>query len=75
MKSRNLGTATKGVASFYTTGMATSELRPCGMLVQKRNSDVNQSQTLVTTIKVKVKYGSSYHEVNIKPQATFGNSN
>lgn len=76
VKSRNLGTfvAAKGGAS--TTGGGSSrdawELRPCGMLVQKRNSDINQSQTIVPTIKVKVKYGSTYHEVNIKCQATFG---
>lgn len=79
MKSRNLGTvqAAKGGASTTGRGgreggMAAWELRPCGMLVQKRNSDVNQSQTLTPIIKVKVKYGSSYHEVNIKSQSTFG---
>lgn len=76
VKSRNVGTfaAAKGGASTTSGGggMAAWEVRPCGMLVQKRNSDVNQSQTMVTTIKVKVKYGSSYHEVNIKSQATFG---
>ncbi|KAK1408301.1 hypothetical protein QVD17_39954 [Tagetes erecta] len=47
--------------------------RPCGMLVQKRSSDVHQTQTLVPiTIKVKVRCGSSYYEVHIQPQATFG---
>ncbi|KAL8216674.1 hypothetical protein R6Q57_023511 [Mikania cordata] len=79
VKSRNLGTvvAAKGGATTSggggrEAGMTAWELRPCGMLVQKRNSDVNQNQTVVPTIKVKVKYGSSYHEVNIKSQATFG---
>ncbi|KAI3716770.1 hypothetical protein L1987_67890 [Smallanthus sonchifolius] len=52
--------------------MAAWDLRPCGMLVQKRNSDVSQTQRVVPTTKVKVKYGSSYHEVHIKSQATFG---
>ncbi|KAI3822184.1 hypothetical protein L1987_09768 [Smallanthus sonchifolius] len=75
VKSRNLGMvpAAKGGASTSGGGGMTAwELRPCGMLVQKRNSDVNQNQTIVPTIKVKVKYGSSYHEVTIKSQATFG---
>ncbi|KAI3707039.1 hypothetical protein L6452_25210 [Arctium lappa] len=79
VKSRNLGkvTAAKGRAATAggggrEVGVSAWELRPGGMLVQKRNSDVNQSQTIVPTIKVKVKYGSSYHEVNIKSQATFG---
>nr|XP_043633273.1 BAG family molecular chaperone regulator 1-like [Erigeron canadensis] len=80
VKSRsNLGTFSAAKGSAYNTGggggggMAAWEIRPCGMLVQKRNSDhVNQSQALVSTIKVKVKYGSTYHEVTIKSQATFG---
>lgn len=78
VKSRNLGkvSAAKGGASTggggREVGVSGWELRPGGMLVQKRNSDVNQCQTVVPTIKVKVKYGSSYHEVNIKSQATFG---
>ncbi|KAJ0770056.1 putative Ubiquitin-like domain, BAG domain, Ubiquitin-like domain superfamily [Helianthus annuus] len=76
VKSRNLGTvptAAKGGASTSGGGgMSAWELRPCGMLVQKRNSDVHQNQNIVPTIKVKVKYGSSYHEVTIKSQATFG---
>ncbi|XP_019189167.1 PREDICTED: BAG family molecular chaperone regulator 3-like [Ipomoea nil] len=38
------------------------EVRPCGMLVQKRSSDFNQS----------VKYGSSHHEVYINSQANLG---
>nr|GEZ68515.1 BAG family molecular chaperone regulator 1-like [Tanacetum cinerariifolium]GFA19980.1 BAG family molecular chaperone regulator 1-like [Tanacetum cinerariifolium] len=71
VKSRNLGVAKGGYST--TGGNATCEVRPCGMLVQKRNSDVNQSQNILhNTIKVRVKYGSVYHEVNIKPQATFG---
>ncbi|KAJ7952375.1 BAG family molecular chaperone regulator-like protein [Quillaja saponaria] len=49
------------------------ELRPGGMLVQKRNSDTNQTSTAsVSTINVKVKYISSYHEIRISYQASFG---
>lgn len=79
VKSRNPGMFPAAKGGAFTTGgggrevgVAAWELRPCGMLVQKRNSDVTQSQTQVPTIKVKVKYGSSYHEVTIKSQATFG---
>lgn len=53
--------------------VAVWELRPGGMLVQKRSSDCNNhSCVTITTIKVKVKYGSSYHEAKISSQATFG---
>ncbi|XP_044485075.1 BAG family molecular chaperone regulator 2-like isoform X2 [Mangifera indica] len=47
------------------------EIRPGGMLVQKRNLDSNQSVT-VPTIKVRVKFGSTYHEVCANSIASFG---
>ncbi|CAH9097886.1 unnamed protein product [Cuscuta europaea] len=47
------------------------EMRPCGMLVQKRNTDSDNRPTL-PSIRVRVKYGSVYHEINISSQATFG---
>jgi len=50
------------------------EMRPGGMLVQMRTSDSDRNSALVPTIRVRVKYGSIYHEVNISSQATFGNS-
>lgn len=47
------------------------EMRPGGMLVQKRtNSDQNLPPP--PTIRVRVKYGAVYHELNISSQATFG---
>lgn len=46
------------------------EVRPGGMLVQKRNSDCNQINS--NNIKVRVKHGSIYHEVVINSQASFG---
>ncbi|OIW12504.1 hypothetical protein TanjilG_04668 [Lupinus angustifolius] len=48
------------------------EMRPGGMLVQRRtgHSDLNPVQT--PTIRVRVKYGSTYHQLNISSQATFG---
>ncbi|CAI9093940.1 OLC1v1029554C1 [Oldenlandia corymbosa var. corymbosa] len=48
------------------------EVRPGGMLVQKRTIDSNQNSNVVPIIKVRVKYGSSYHEVNISSSASFG---
>lgn len=48
------------------------ELRPGGMLVQKRNPDSDRSSASPPTIRVRVKYGSIYHEINLSSQATFG---
>ncbi|KAI7745532.1 hypothetical protein M8C21_008231 [Ambrosia artemisiifolia] len=72
VRTTNRGSATTGGGGGRDVGMAAWDLRPCGMLVQKRNSDVQQSQNIVPIIKVKVKYGASYHEVHIKSRATFG---
>ncbi|XP_057475674.1 BAG family molecular chaperone regulator 2-like [Actinidia eriantha] len=47
------------------------ELTPGGMLVQKR-TDSDQNRATPPTIRVRVKYGSIYHEVNISSQASFG---
>lgn len=48
------------------------EVRPGGMLVQKR-TDTDRSSIPPPTIRVRVKYGSTYHEMHINSQATFGN--
>ncbi|EEF51442.1 BAG family molecular chaperone regulator 1 [Ricinus communis] len=48
------------------------ELRPGGMLVQKRTPDSDRSSISPPTIRVRVKYGSTYHELSISSQATFG---
>ncbi|KAK4435270.1 BAG family molecular chaperone regulator 3 [Sesamum alatum] len=53
-------------------GVAGWEVRPGGMLVQRRTSDSNQNSGHVPNIKVRVKYGSSYHQVSISSQASFG---
>lgn len=51
------------------------EMRPGGMLVQRRTDDSDRSTVPPPpTIRVRVKYGSIYHEVNISSQATFGNN-
>lgn len=47
------------------------ELRPGGMLVQKR-TDGDQNSVPPPTIRVRVKYGSIYHEIRISSQASFG---
>ncbi|KAL9387119.1 hypothetical protein Peur_020243 [Populus x canadensis] len=49
------------------------EIRPGGMLVQKRTTaDSNHNSVPVSNIKVRVKYGSSCHEISISSQASFG---
>ncbi|XP_020676895.1 BAG family molecular chaperone regulator 2 [Dendrobium catenatum] len=48
------------------------EVRPCGMLVQKRSSDDGRATVPVPAIRLRVKHGSNYHEVYINSQATFG---
>lgn len=50
------------------------EVRPGGMLVQKRNPDSEGASVPAPTVKIRVKYGSSTHEVHISSQATFGKS-
>lgn len=51
-------------------GVAKLEIRPGGMLVQKR--ETNQSTVSTPTILVRVKYGPSYHHIRICSQASFG---
>ncbi|XP_061359848.1 BAG family molecular chaperone regulator 1-like isoform X1 [Gastrolobium bilobum] len=48
------------------------EMRPGGMLVQRRTADSDRNSVPAPTIRVRVKYGLTYHEVNISSQATFG---
>lgn len=47
------------------------EMRPCGMLVQKR-VDEDQNTKPPPTIRVRVKYASIYHDIYINSQASFG---
>ncbi|KAL5173786.1 BAG family molecular chaperone regulator 1 [Glycine soja] len=73
---------TNGLASIINNGGSDGnraepgskewEMRPGGMLVQMRTTDSDRNSALVPTIRVRVKYGSIYHEVNISSQATFG---
>ncbi|XP_057525372.1 BAG family molecular chaperone regulator 3-like [Amaranthus tricolor] len=49
------------------------EMRPGGMLVQKRNLDSNTNYPIpIPTIKILVKFGSSYHQIQINSNASFG---
>lgn len=50
------------------------EVRPGGMLVQKRDPDHPQNRIPPPTIRVRVKHGSIYHEIIISATATFGNT-
>jgi hypothetical protein len=50
------------------------EVRPGGMLVQKRSPDAEPPAggAPVPTIRVKVKFNGVYHEIYINSQASFG---
>ena len=52
------------------------EVRPGGMLVQKRSPDADPPPggAPVPTIRVKVKFNCVYHEIYINAQASFGNA-
>ncbi|CAL0333240.1 unnamed protein product [Lupinus luteus] len=79
MRARN-GNNTNGLSSLMMNngtrtelGSKEWEMRPGGMLVQTRTTDSDRnSMPPPPTIRVKVKFGSIYHEVNINSQATFG---
>ncbi|OWM71992.1 hypothetical protein CDL15_Pgr017875 [Punica granatum] len=48
------------------------EVRPGGMLVQKRELGTQASVDPIPMIRVKVQFGHVYHEVRISPHASFG---
>ncbi|XXG76060.1 hypothetical protein AAC387_Pa08g0491 [Persea americana] len=69
-------TSTKSMSESSDSGSIGSEqveweLRPGGMLVQKRDPD-SDGDRAASIVKLRVKYGSSLHEIHISPQATFG---
>ncbi|KAJ1269502.1 hypothetical protein BS78_07G216900 [Paspalum vaginatum] len=63
---------TKGAAALAQEEVW--EVRPGGMLVQKRSPDAEPPPggAPVPTIRVKVKFGGVYHEVYVSAQASFG---
>ncbi|MED6174197.1 hypothetical protein PIB30_066708 [Stylosanthes scabra] len=70
----NYGVSGVNNGSETTTTRAMEwEMRPGGMLVQRRTADSDRNSVPpAPTIRVRVKYGSTYHELNISSQATFG---
>ncbi|KAI3947857.1 hypothetical protein MKX01_034522 [Papaver californicum] len=48
------------------------EMRPGGMLVQKRCSAKSDTQSKLTNLHLRVAYGSMHYEMYIAPQSTFG---
>ncbi|XP_010933886.1 BAG family molecular chaperone regulator 2 [Elaeis guineensis] len=48
------------------------EVRPGGMLVQKRDPDSTAAAAPASTIRLRVKYGAAYHEIYLSSQSTFG---
>lgn len=72
MKTRGVPEVAPAEGNNVAGGESEWERRPGGMLVQKRNPDSDQNRVPPPTIRVRVKYGSVYHEINISSQATFG---
>lgn len=71
MKSKNIDSMfSNSVGGGGNQNVEEWEIRPGGMLVQKR--DMNQGTVSISTIKVRVKYGSLCHEIQISSQASFG---
>ncbi|KAI3939454.1 hypothetical protein MKW98_022322 [Papaver atlanticum] len=48
------------------------EMRPGGMLVQKRCSSKSDTQSTLTNLNLRIAYGSIRYEMSIAPQSTFG---
>ncbi|XP_022765303.1 BAG family molecular chaperone regulator 1-like [Durio zibethinus] len=74
-KATGLSPVTNGGSAFGGGGEPAAhdwELRPGGMLVQKRSPDSDRISIPPPTIRVRVKYGSIHHEISISSQATFG---
>jgi hypothetical protein len=68
----NVGSAAaSGAGAEAESTLSEWELRPGGMLVQKR-TDSDHTKAPPPTIRVRVKYGSTYHDIYINSQATFG---
>lgn len=75
MRTKTATTPKNGKSEMSSDGASNAvdwEVRPGGMLVQKRNPDSEGASVPAPTIKVRVKHGSSTHEVHISSQATFG---
>ncbi|KAL4602704.1 hypothetical protein ACB092_10G073500 [Castanea dentata] len=71
MKSKNINSMfSNSVGGGGNQNVEEWEIRPGGMLVQKR--DMNQGTVSIPTIKVRVKYGSLCHEIQISSEASFG---
>ncbi|KAL7094907.1 hypothetical protein ACP275_11G134300 [Erythranthe tilingii] len=59
-----------GAASHVGGGEIKWELRPGGMLVQKRESNENSSGEVMITIRVSTV--SKWHDISVQPTSTFG---
>ncbi|CAJ2666611.1 BAG family molecular chaperone regulator 3-like [Trifolium pratense] len=76
----NHSNKTNGVSSPISSGGCRTaepgsnewEMRPGGMLVQTRTTASDRNPVLVPTIRVRVKFRSIYHELNISSIASFG---
>ncbi|KAG0458898.1 hypothetical protein HPP92_022026 [Vanilla planifolia] len=67
-----IGAIRSAPATILVNEPAQWEVRPCGMLVQKRNGEVGAARPPLPILRLRVKYGSKYHEICVSSQATFG---
>lgn len=49
------------------------EMRPCGMLVQKR-SEMLDAHVAAPVVRLRISYGANRYQVSVGSQATFGES-
>lgn len=70
--SSKLGGATGGAAATNRGGGEIKwELRPGGMLVQKRESKENSDEVMIT---IRVSTVSTWHDISVQATSTFGNA-
>ncbi|EYU34767.1 hypothetical protein ABFS82_11G133300 [Erythranthe guttata] len=58
-----------GAATHVGGGEIKWELRPGGMLVQKRESNENSGEVMIT---IRVSTVSKWHDISVQPTSTFG---
>nr|XP_043611451.1 BAG family molecular chaperone regulator 1-like [Erigeron canadensis] len=72
MRTKTTELTSRAAVKDSSPGENVLEVRPGGMLVQKRDPDEELTRIPPPTIRVRVKYGSIYHEIIISATATFG---
>ncbi|XP_039135460.1 BAG family molecular chaperone regulator 1-like [Dioscorea cayenensis subsp. rotundata] len=75
LRSKSSKPSSPAIAGDTATAVDEWEVRPGGMLVQKRNPNADAGAAAfppIPNIRVRVKHGSAYLDVYLSPQSTFG---